>query len=307
MRAILIGDVHLSDTPPSIRNDTYAEEILDKLRFAVSEANRRGVDALIQGGDMFHIKSPSRTSHALVQRTAEVLSEAEMPVLVCPGNHDMQHDRIESLKKQPLGTLCKVSGIDFLMGRSGFVFGIPYLQNWVASLPGWMRRFRESEAELLVTHAPIFPPGEDPPYEYISAEDWAAAMGGEGHVFYSHIHDPHGIYQVGGVTFCNQGALSRGSLHEQTLKRKPAITLWESGTFTRIEVPHKPADEVFRLAEKQQEDASTERVAEFLAGVEKTVLDGLTVEQVVAHAEQMGLSDRTLREIREVIEEVSSR
>lgn len=309
MKAVIVGDVHLADHAPSIRRETYLEEILAKLDFAVQHANSIGADAFVQAGDLIHIKAPSRTSHALVQKTIDVLQQAKMPVLIVPGNHDMSNDRIESLGKQPLGTIGKAPGIDLLMGGHPElpVFGVPYLWDFPTLLPGWMKKWHEWRGSwtdcLLVTHAPIFPPGESPIYDFISSEDWAQLQK-VGSCYYGHIHDPHGAYDVGGVTFCNQGALSRGSLHEATLKRKPAITVWTSdtGEFVRAEVPHKPASEVFRLKEKEDVDARQGRVTEFLDGVEQTVLETLTVEEVVHHAEQMGLRDRTLHEIRDCIE-----
>ena len=90
------------------------------------------------------------------------------------------------------------------------------------------------------------------------------------------------------------------------MKRKPAITVWSTNPdepiWTRVEVPHLPASEVFRLKEKEDCDQKQELVKTFLDGVEQTVLETLTVEQVIAHAEEMGLRDRTLLEIRECIE-----
>jgi DNA repair exonuclease SbcCD nuclease subunit len=47
---------------------------------------------------VFHIKTPTRNSHALVQRTGEVLTSAGLPVLIVPGNHDLSNDRLDSLK-----------------------------------------------------------------------------------------------------------------------------------------------------------------------------------------------------------------
>jgi len=329
VKAIIVGDVHLADHPPSIRKESYLDEILAKLEFAVATANEWGADALIQAGDLIHVKAPSRTSHALVQRTIDVLSEAKMPVLIVPGNHDMSNDRIQSLPKQALGTICKAPGIDMLMGPHPElpVFGIPYLWDFPTLLPQWMKKYhawsqarkklnwagddhvQDTEQCLVVTHAPIFPPGEEPIYEFIDAEDWGKLQH-FGDCYYGHIHDPHGTYEAGNVQFCNQGALSRGSLHEATLKRKPAITSWQSDIdgirFDRIEVPHLPASEVFRLKEKEDVDERQALTKEFLDGVEQTVLEELSLEEVVHHAQQMGLRKRTLEQIHECVEHAAT-
>ena len=240
MRALAIGDIHLADRPPSIRTETYTQDILDKIEHATQIAVEQKCEAIVCAGDVFHIKSASRNSHALVQRTGEVLRKAGLPVLIVPGNHDLQQDRLDSLRKQPLGTLAKMQGIDLLIGpHPEFpLFGLPYLHDWQALLVPWMKKYRawadEQKGEdfdfwpLMVTHAPIFPPGEEPPYEFISADQWAGLMEGKGDVYSGHIHDPHGAYRVGGVWFCNMGAISRGSLHEKTLKRVPRVSIWDS-------------------------------------------------------------------------------
>jgi hypothetical protein len=224
----------------------------------------------------------------------------------------MQHDRIESLDKQPLGVLFKAGAVPLVgeVWANGYaLFGIPYLYDWGRELPSHFAEWNKSKAKanLMVTHAPIFPPDESPPYEYISAEVWAKHMERDGDVYYGHIHDPHGEYMVGDIRFCNQGALSRGSLHEKTLKRKPAVTIYTRSGFERIEVPHKPVREVFALAAKEDADKQQGRLDTFLESVEHTELEGLSVEAVMMHIESLDLSPRTRQVIKECLEEAMSR
>lgn len=327
---LVVGDVHLADRPPSIRTETYVEDILAKVIECVQVANERSVGALVFAGDVFHIKAASRNSHALVQRTGKILQKAQMPVLIVPGNHDLQSDRLDSLSKQPLGTLAKMVGIELLIGPHPTLplFGLPYLQNW-SDLPVWMRKYREwadnAKAEnfdfypLMVTHAPIFPKGEEPPYDFIEAEQWADLMV-NGDCYYGHIHDPHGDYQpkVPGsfkpdepncVWLCNHGAISRGSIHEKTLKREPAITIWNSeippSRFERIPLQSvRPIEAVFRLREKEDADEKVSRVEDFLAQVGQTAFDGLSLEEVTAQARERGLRPETVSLIEELMEAV---
>lgn len=324
---LLVGDVHLADRPPSIRTETYTDDIMAKLQYAVNLAKEQGCLAIVLAGDVFHIKTPTRNSHALVIRTGEVLKEADIPVLIVPGNHDLSNDRLDSLRKQPLGVLTRMEGIDLLLGpHPDFpLFGLPYLANWQDDLPKWMSKYREwtSAAKasdfdfmpLMVTHAPIFPAGETPPYDFIAADDWAGLME-NGDFYWGHIHDPNGAFRAHPefpVWGCNQGAISRGSLHEKTLKREPAVTIWdnespptpEGNRFTRFPLPYRPADAVFRLKEKEDVDERNTRVEEFLENVGRTSLDGLSLEEVHAQARERGLNARTLSLIEELLEGVS--
>ncbi len=117
MKALLVGDVHLNDRAPSMRTDTYTEDILDKLRFTVVTAKSiLDLDAVIWSGDIFHTKQPHRTSHWLVQQVLNLGQEYPCPWLIVPGNHDMQHDRIDSLGSQPLGTLFQAGSAMPLIG-----------------------------------------------------------------------------------------------------------------------------------------------------------------------------------------------
>lgn len=324
MKAMIVGDIHLSDRPPSIRTETYATDILDKVAFSVDEANRRGCDALLLLGDVFHLKTPSKTSHALVQSTAEVLETfTGGPVLIVPGNHDMSHDRIESLESQPLGSLALSPNIHLLMGydRDTGIFGIPYLNDWTQPLDRWLSLAAKINPQpvLVAMHAPIFPPAEDPPYDYINANDLGISMHDDHRLWpapvaYGHIHDPHGFYQSGGMNqrwFCNNGAISRGSLHEQTVKREPKITLFDSELladpdqcpFTSIPVPYRPAAEVFRLEEHHAEQAAEQRLDDFLARVEDVNLTALNLEEVVAWSGRTGLSEAAQAELVEIVTE----
>lgn len=317
MRALLVGDIHLSDRPPSVRTETYADDILAKLRFCVEQASEHA-DVLVLLGDVFHLKTPSKTSHRLVQRTAEILEQFRPTgftldrgpgrVLVVPGNHDMSQDRIESLPSQPLGTLALARNVELLDGFDATtgIYGLPYQSDWTV-LPDLLADVGGSS--LLATHAPIFPPGEEPPYDFVSADDWSHAMDqrSDTPVAYGHIHDPHGFYQAAGRWFCNNGAISRGSLHEQTVKRHPAVTLFDDDAdgcpFTSIPVPHRPAAEVFRLAEHHDQVARADRLDAFLSDLGDVSLSALSLEEVLAHAETTDLSPSAKAELRDIISE----
>ncbi len=313
MKALLVGDVHLNDRAPSMRTDTYTEDILDKLRFTVVTAKSiLDLDAVIWSGDIFHTKQPHRTSHWLVQQVLNLGQEYPCPWLIVPGNHDMQHDRLDSLSSQPLGTLFQAGSAMPLIGSHPTlpVFGIPFLQDW-KDLPLHLASFREDSDRLVVTHAPIMPPGVSVPYEFIDANEWADLQGNSGSCYYGHIHDTHGSYEANNVVFCNQGALSRGSLHETDLRRKPGITFYDSEEvhqkkFRRIEVPHRPIDQVMKLAEHADGEAQVERLDEFLTNIGKTTLDSLSIETVLAHLKSLDLSPQTKQIVIESLEAVMS-
>lgn len=312
-KALLVGDIHLADRPPSIRVDGYADQILDKLRQTVALRYSEDCDFVVWAGDVFHVKAPTRTSHRLVQQACDIVAAYGCNVYIVPGNHDVTHDRLGSLDKQPLGVLFKAGAIPCIGGnrRGDPVFGIPWLRDWASELPPYMETWiNEDWHELMVTHAPIVRSGEDRPFEVIDAGDWVSMMDRYGDVFFGHMHDPDGVFEQGiaHIPFCNEGAISRGSLHEATLRRKPAVSIWDNeqppgaARFRRVELDHLPAREVFKLDAKELVDDRQERLTEFLTTIDQTTFEALTIEGVMAHIESIDLDDDVRKEIRECLE-----
>lgn len=297
---LLVNDIHLADRPPSSCTDSYTDDLFGLLHQTVLLAGSAGVEAVIWAGDVFHHKAPSRTSHRLVQRVIALIESYPCPVWIVPGNHDVQNDRMDSvLATQPLGVLAR-SGARLLSGWAPDrlpVYGVPWLQHWDdehvdAALQGFRSRgVTRPYNTLVVTHAPLYPPGLELPFENYPAEQFASAMGGHGCVHYGHVHERHGIYEVRGVRFCNPGALSRGSVHEHNLTRIPAVALWDdqTGKFTEVQLQARPADQVFRLGDVHEAADLQMRLDEFLAGVGTASLGVLSSEAVLAHVASLGL------------------
>jgi DNA repair exonuclease SbcCD nuclease subunit len=300
---LLFGDVHLGPAPSSCTG-TYVDDLFDLLEQCIHLARSQNVTAVVIAGDLFHSKAPTRTSHALVIRLTKLLRRFGVTVWFVPGNHDMQHDRIESLDEtQPAGALLASGVVRLLDGwddKYGHLYGVPWQQLWEDEIvSGALADYRSlhgtrpPEHALVVTHAPLYPPGLELAYENYPAGRFAAAMGGIGSCYYGHVHERHGIWRTGGVIFCNPGALSRGSLHEHNLTRMPACAVWDSdiGRFSEIVLKSRPPEQVFRLQEKQQATDMTGRLEEFLTSVGSTTLDVMSVESVVAHIRGLGLSE----------------
>lgn len=311
-KAIIVGDIHLSDRSPSSRTPAYTEQVLDKLRFAAGTAKEYGCP-LVLAGDVFHIKAPSKNSHKLVQMTHEALSSVQ--TFIVPGNHDLSGDRLESLDSQPLGALCRMDNVCLLLGATEFlpgISGLPYLtefdsSEWWTAVEDWQDAI--GEPELLVTHAPIFPPGQAPGVYYsIDPDQWADVFTGIPATYYGHIHECHGTFTdtKGYMKFCNQGALSRGSLHESSIARKPAITYWNDGdlSFTRIEVPHLPADEVFLFEQAAKALDNKASAEEFAATIGSTQIEALTFEGILAILKSEVKNKEVMTVIESVLEEV---
>lgn len=312
MKILLINDVHLTNENrhPSSCTISYTDDLFDLLYQANDIAKEQQCSAIIQLGDLFHIKSPSSNSHELIQRTMKWARAAPCDVFVAPGNHDLLNDRLSSLDEgQPLGVLFSsglIKRADRYLSLDGTqlpIYGVPWQQFWDAEQSVADRAVKDAlkdfipadSPQLIVTHAPFFPKGSNPAYEHYSVDKFSNYLNptkkSNVQVIYGHIHDWQGEYVVNGVRFCNYGALSRGSLTESNLTRPVGVTIWDSvtGKFEFVELEAKPADQVFRVKEITEKRETQVRLDEFLNSVGQSSVEVTSIESVMEKIRSMKL------------------
>jgi DNA repair exonuclease SbcCD nuclease subunit len=321
VRILCVGDIHLSDRPPASCYDTYTDDILDILSFIAKLEHALDAQATTWAGDIFHHKQPSRTSHQTLVKLAKVAQQYKNPPLVVTGNHDITSDRLDSLDKQPLGVLYETGVLQKLEGwhETLPICGVPWQQRWLSpsaieeAFAEWRGGFPHgyhwgNDKSLAVTHAPIYPPSvaDNVMFELLPLSEVSDAMRNAGYLYYGHIHEPHYKFEVDGVTYCNMGAISRGSLHEYNLTRKIQVALWtpEHG-FTPIDVPHKPASEVFKLVEAQEKKEVKMDLDSFLDEVGSATLDISSTGSIIDHVRRMDVEEEVKSTSIELLEEVS--
>lgn len=324
-KIICVGDIHVMDRPPVNATESYTDDIIDMLHWIADYASKEKVDAVVWAGDVFHHKQPSRTSHALVLKMIEVIQAHKVPLYIVTGNHDISNDRLDSIhEKQPLGVLYAAGALELDGWHPGGLplFGVPWQQNWTThedtaweAFTGWredLPRFGEKDLSrsLAVTHAPIYPPGEAEKQLFelvptLGDRGLSHAMENTGYLYYGHIHEDHGIFEVEGVTYANMGAISRGSLHEYNLEREIKVAMWTEDGFTEVPVPHKPASEVFRITEATELKTEKKNLDTFLAEVGSSTLDISSTGSVIQHIqERTDVSPRVKKKAVEILEEV---
>lgn len=311
---LLLGDIHLADNSPASRKEGYLDEVLGLLWQTVDLAKEHEAVA-VWAGDVFHLKTPGRNSFKMVNEVIDVIKAHPRELYIVPGNHDLTHDRLDSIPSQPLGMLYQagaVNGSGLAMYNDGHtVYGVPWLQRFTdeaveASLADFRNEYSE-EHWLVVTHAPLYPPGKELPYEFYDTHKWAAAMGNRGSVFYGHVHNPHGVYEVDGVQFCNNGALSRGSLDESNLSRDVVATMWSSvnGQFRNLPLNYKPSAEIFRMEEKTKRAAQV-KLDDFLSSIGQASLEITTSSAVMDHVRSLQLGAAVEALIQDLLDSVAT-
>jgi len=311
-KILVVNDPHVSDKAPARRTDTYPEDILEKLKECVSLCNSKDLDGIFLLGDLFHIKAASRVSHYIVNRVMSIFRACTKPIHIIPGNHDLSSGRLESLSKQPLGVVSKLDNV--FVHTKGFSLG-EFSFQVAPGVAEFMGEFildgleKLPSSDFLLAHTIITPMNSTFPsfVPHISSTNnvfskWSG-------VIYGHIHDDHGFYTVGNTWFCNHGSISRGVLDEKTLKRVPKVAILhfkKEGCFAEpLELScAKPAEDVFRIMDKEEEDKKRLDAEEFLNSIVKSSISMTTKEGVSSVIMGMDIDEDVKTVAVEILESV---
>lgn len=271
-------DVHLAVDPPQSRIDDWTDTVLGKLVQVGDIARQVNAVAVLDGGDFFHIKMPSRTTHELVQRVGQVHRGYPCPVFGNVGNHDCKYGDMRFLGEAPLGVLFGTGVFERCYDEHEVFFG-PASNN----SPGVSAyRYHRSQGWLdgnpFAVRNPLVPivrvvgiPYHGSTYDMnrftaitkgeedflvVMAHVLASQAGGtmfqkEDIVRYSdivnldpdvwmfgHWHKNQGVVEVGGKIIVNVGSLTRGALSEDEVVRVPECVVLRFGS--KVEVERRP-------------------------------------------------------------------
>ena len=288
VRLVWRTDVHMADRGPESRKDDWPKTVLDKLSQVRAVAEKVRAAAVLDGGDFFHVKSPSRNSHALVQMTAEHHADYPCPVYCTPGNHDCTYGDYAFLPQQPLGVLYSTGVFKRLYDEHEAVFEQDGVKVRVVGVPyhgtkydlDRFRNIKRGDEHHLVCVAHVLASerggtmfeGEDI-VRYSDLLDTAPDV-----LMFGHWHKDQGVTTLGDKTFVNLGSLTRGSLSQDEVERQPAcavLSFMPTGRDIRVvRLKVKPADEVFDVERRQRVESRRMEMDAFVS----TLRDTLTQE-----------------------------
>jgi DNA repair exonuclease SbcCD nuclease subunit len=305
IRLIWRTDVHLSDRAPSSRTDDWADTVFNKLEQIRKVAEKISADAIIDGGDFFHIKSPSKNSHELVRRTADLHRLYPCPVYCVPGNHDCTYGDYSFLPQQPLGVLYSTGVYKRLYDEHEAIFvspegvkvrvvGIPYHGNFYDL--NRFKNLKKGDEDVLICAAHVLASldggkmfeGEDI-IRYADLLDTAPDV-----YLFGHWHKDQGIEKLGSKTFVNVGSLTRGSLSQDDVQRRPACVVLncsKTGVDPKIiRLKVGSPEEVFDLEGRERQISRQENMDEFVGKIKETLLSedtGLSLTETVSAMEEV--------------------
>lgn len=302
MRFAFITDVHLSPHSPASRRDDYCASIFKKLEVVRDAANAMNVDAVLNGGDLFHLKATKPYGLPFWIRLADILQGFKAPFYSIVGNHDIKHDRPDSLEEMPLGFLVKLGLVKLLHEQ---VFQERPLQAGGASpFSVFVRGYHyvSVEKETPLSFRPS-PPSESMSIGVIH-NFVGSGFGKE--AFYSpealktcdhhiilcgHDHAAKPIRRLDNTIIIQPGSIARNVVNTETLERHPTlffITIEKNekgnlgSQLSQMKIPCLPASEAFNLEARVFEKDRTAEVTQVLTQLLKTDSDKVDIHELLA-------------------------
>jgi Calcineurin-like phosphoesterase len=253
--AVVVGDLHLSDRPPTARAEETEDEWFDamgQVLLELHDATARHDCPLVIAGDLFDVPKPSPK---LIRYAYEHLSSFANPVYAVAGQHDLPNHSQDKLDESGLGVLVATGAVKILtcdpIDRGSHV---------VMRGAGWgetpYKPVPEAEShQILVWHRYVWQQGHSHPganesdHVQAVADDlrrlgYSSAIFGDNHSGFVY-HTPENDFQVvnGGVAIprnadftgyvpCYTLVHDSGQLIRQPFKTKPKWQAWAAAGST---------------------------------------------------------------------------
>lgn len=277
---------------------------MGKLKQVAIAAEKLKAVAVLDGGDFFHVKSPGRNTHDLVRRVADLHREYPCPVYANVGNHDCVYGDYSYLDQQPLGVLFSTGVFrrcydehEVVFEQDGLrvrVVGIPY--HGTTYDPARFRSIKKRGEDFLVVMAHVL--ASEKGGSMFEGEDiikYASLAGLDPDVWlFGHWHKDQGVVDVGGKIIVNIGSLTRGSLSQDEVARKPGIAVlqFEKGAVPKVQVVRlkvAPPDEVFDIEGRTRQESRSMTMDAFVESVRQKLLveKGKSLTDVVSGMEDV--------------------
>ncbi|MEW4488085.1 metallophosphoesterase [Thalassoglobus sp. JC818] len=251
--ALFIGDPHLESRQPGFRKDNYPEVILEKLRWSLNYARENKLIPVLLG-DLFD--KPRDNSNWLLNQLFQLLSGE---ILTVYGNHDV-HYQPELTDDDSLSLLVNSGHLTLISedepwvgtvaGRPLVIAGSSYRQKipktFDSSPHCGKTKTNQNPVVVWVTHHDILIPGYD------EGRVKPRSIDGVDLIINGHIHRNLETVVKGKTSWITPGNISRRSRSDACRDHVPSVLELRLDDaeyhLERIEIPHKPFEEVFHEA-----------------------------------------------------------
>ena len=267
MNILLTGDFHLTDKTPENRIDDYPETGLKKLKFNLDLAKEKKVRWILQPGDFFDSPNPS---YSLFTKVVRMINEYGIPIYTVFGQHDLRYRNVNNTGLLALSASCP----NVLLNPNS-IGGEISIQSagWEEDVP----KPRVGKYNILITHKMIvkeklWKDQEDFTYAnaFLKANKYDLIVSGDNHQFF--------VENIGNRWLINCGSMMRSTIAQ--IEHFPRVLLYEIPTnnWTEIDIPIKPAEEVFKIEQVIKTKERDEKLEAFVEGLSVHKEMGLSFE-----------------------------
>lgn len=276
------SDEHLSDLAPGFRKDDYRADVLRMIEWQGDFAKKSNSNAVLRGGDFFHVKAANKTTMRTMAMAARLHRNYSCPTYSLAGNHDMSNNDPQSIPGQPLGVMFgsnvfrKMEDEIFESGSLKVrVVGVEYTTDLDVDGLSEIVKKKDENFTIAFIHALASMAPTEKIQSFFNERifDYRDLVfnGCPDLYVFGHYHKDQGIVEHLGVKFVNLGSISRGSLTFENLDRKPKSALIEISpngiNAEEIVIPHPDSSEIFDLEKKKQIDVQKKDLSDFISSL----------------------------------------
>jgi DNA repair exonuclease SbcCD nuclease subunit len=119
LRFLFVTDTHIRGNNPHSRKDHFLTTALNKFAEVIQLAEEEKVEAILHGGDFFHIPNPSLQ---VAGAFAAVIRSTAIPIYGIAGNHDLFGHNPDTLPRTMLGLFAKLGLVRLIRPQESIYF-----------------------------------------------------------------------------------------------------------------------------------------------------------------------------------------
>ena len=283
---LYLQDFHISGKNFAHYIGDYFSDCLEMLEEIIQLGHEHKVDMILDGGDLFHVHSPS---YRVLDEVADRVERAEISFNCLFGNHAERYHSIEHSQHTGLAHLFKRSKyfgyVDWIddhkeeMRAEGYEFKfVEYHHNVEENILKDGIMFEESDAwKIAIVHAFIC--SKKFPYAtHAVAKDIKTNADV---VLVAHYH-AEWEEQVGSTLFKDIGCLGRRSITERDITPKVLLIDTDKREITEIPLKSaKEAEEIFDLTKIEEIKKSDADIDRFIQSLESTEFQGMDLKSTI--------------------------
>jgi len=319
---ITFTDIHVSDHNPQNRLGSYKRDILYKLDQIGRVGNKLGVDFYLCGGDLYDHKAPMRNSHNLNRELMSIFNSYGAPVYATEGNHDLRNDSYVNFEDQPISVLYESGSLRQLRNeivKKGdlkvSLRAFPFEEN--PDFYNIPKADKDSDCRVCIMHVYSTPNGGQLFKQKLYSYEEISVLGDDIFLM-GHYHVDQGVKKIDvnghDQHFINVGAISRGALSEDNIKRDPKIclvTITKSASEVAIKTQQvklkvRPVEEIFDLKRKEEEKKKIEEAEDFVDKLKENISEDSEKDDIGTEVDKLGLDKKVMDKVKYFLNEAST-